>query len=97
MTISWRENNQVKESAEELYKIIKKDKEKKIKEKIIKKEKEESIVNHALEEILFIERAKSLMLLTKLSKDKDINPVRLKNLESYTAEITKKQDVSVCK
>lgn len=66
-------------------------------ENIIKKEKEESIVNHALEELLFIERAKSLMLLTKLSKDKDISPVRLKTLESYAAEITKKQDVSVCK
>ncbi len=40
LTASWRENNKEKESAEELYKLIKKDKEKKIKEKKIKKEKE---------------------------------------------------------
>lgn len=40
LTSEWREKNKVKESAAELYKLIKKDKEKKIKEKIIKKEKE---------------------------------------------------------
>lgn len=40
LTISWRESNQVKESAVGLYKLIKEDKEKKIKEKLIKKEKE---------------------------------------------------------
>jgi type I restriction enzyme S subunit len=40
LTIEWREKNKVKESAEDLYNLIKKSKEKKIKEKIIKKEKE---------------------------------------------------------
>ncbi len=40
LTSSWRENNQVKVSAEDLFNLIKKDKAKKIKEKIIKKEKE---------------------------------------------------------
>jgi type I restriction enzyme S subunit len=40
LSSNWRANNQAKESAEDLYKLIKKDKEKKVKEKIIKKEKE---------------------------------------------------------
>lgn len=40
LTKDWRESNQVQESAKDLYNLIKKDKEKKIKEKIIKKEKE---------------------------------------------------------
>jgi len=40
LTNTWRENNQEKESANDLYKLIKIDKEKKIKNKIIKKEKE---------------------------------------------------------
>lgn len=40
LTNTWRENNQEIESANDLFKLIKIDKEKKIKEKIIKKEKE---------------------------------------------------------
>jgi type I restriction enzyme S subunit len=40
LTNNWRVKNQEKESANDLYKLIKKDKEKKIKDKIIKKEKE---------------------------------------------------------
>jgi len=40
LTKKWREENKSRESAKDLYQLIKKDKEKQIKEKIIKKEKE---------------------------------------------------------
>lgn len=66
-------------------------------ENVILKDKEESVVNHALEELLFLEKAKAMMLLAKVSKDKNLADYRKQSVEKFLEALRNKPDVNVCK
>lgn len=66
-------------------------------ENVILKDKEESVVNHALEELLFLEKAKGMMLLTKITKDKSLSDYRRKTIETFLESLRTKPDTNICK
>lgn len=66
-------------------------------ENVILKDKEESVVNHALEELLFLEKAKAMMLLAKVSKNNSLADYRKQSVEKFLESLRNKPDVNVCK
>lgn len=66
-------------------------------ESVILKDKDESVVNHALEELQFLEKAKAMMLLAKVSKEKNLADYRKQSIEKFLESLRTKPDVNVCK